>query len=239
VRFVLETCAALLGGLVSRAVIGIGSAYLFSLGGDREGAKGMAGLFVIGPVGGMVGFVVCFWLARRLLEGSAAAGLSAVVPPLALSLAIVLGVGWLGVTIVSTIFRPQWADLESGQKAGFEFRVQVPQHLLKGKPVSDLVSLQFKSMYDAGPDVVTPVTWTEKRSFGRATLTGRVDIPRRPREQYFVIRQGSESFDFYARIPADMRKAGRWEDEIYLGSDPALPMGDRISITCRYVPTRP
>jgi hypothetical protein len=236
-RFFLETVAGIVGGLVAWLVVGfVAGQVLTAIHGNREGAAAMGGFFVIGPLGGVAGFALSFWLARRVLERGTAGASSSVFGPMTLSLLVVVGLGWAAVSIATVVFRPKaWVGLESGQKGGLEFRVRVPEKLLGGRPVSDLVSLQFKKMEEGG-DSVTPVAWTETRSGGEVTLTGRVDIERRPREQYFAIRQGRESFDIYASIPPDMQSKGSWQDEIYLGSDPATPMGDRVSITCRYVP---
>jgi hypothetical protein len=224
--------------LASWLVVGFAAGQILrAIGGDREGAKAMAGFFVIGPMGGVAGFALCFWLVHRYLGPGAPAPRGPAFGAMLLSLALVLGVGWGAASIVGIVMRPQaWADLEPGRKAALEFRVHVPEHLLAGKPVSTLVGLELKTYDDGTGDTVTPATWTETRSQGQVTLAGQVAIEHRPREQYFALRQGTDSFDIYAQIPPDMRRTGRWQDEIYVGSDPAVPIGDRVSFTCRYVP---
>lgn len=238
-RFMLETLAGIVGGLVSWVVVGfVAAQVLTTLKGDREGAAAMGGFFVIGALGGVVGFAVSFWLARRYLERGATTPSTPTFVAMLLAFALVLGLGWGVVSILSAVLKPaQWADLDANQKAGFEFRVRMPERLLGGKPVSALISLDFERNEDEG-NTVTPVQWTEKRSRGEVTLSGHVEIERRPREQYFVLKQGSERFEVYAKIPPDMRKASHWDDEIYLGHDGAVPMADRVSFTCRYVPSR-
>ncbi len=235
-RLFLETLAGIAGGVASWFIVGLAAGQILTtVQGDREGAAAMGGFFVIGPIGGIAGYAIAFWLARRALErGTPGSGLL----PMALSLLLVVGLGWVAVAVLSAVFRPKaWVDLEPGQRGGLEVRLRVPEKLLAGRPWSSVVGVQFKRMEEAGDDVA-PVALTESRGSGTVTLSGRVDVARRPREQYFVVRDGRKSFDVYAQIPPDMHSAGGWQDEISLGSDPQVPMGDRVSISCRYVPPR-
>jgi hypothetical protein len=88
-RFVLETLAGILGGLVSWFVVGFAAAQLFTIGGDREGPREWPGFFVIGPMGEIVGFALC-WIARRSLERGTAAPAPQAVVAMFMSLALQL-----------------------------------------------------------------------------------------------------------------------------------------------------
>jgi hypothetical protein len=240
-RFALATLAGIAGGFALWFVVGFAAGSVLSrLHGNREGAAGMAGFFIIGPAGGVLGFALTFWLAHRLLgRGAAPVSASTVVVQIVLALAVTVAVGWGLIQAVVAVRKPDpWSDLAKGEAGAVEFDIHVPASALGGKPVSEAVSLAFKTSDDDG-DHVVPVTWREARAGGGVRLTGSVPLDHRPRGQYFVVTHGDESIEVWAKLPTDMHKKGSWDDTLYLGRDPALAMADRISITSRYVPVRP
>lgn len=239
-RFALATLAGIAGGIALWFVVGFAAGGVLSaLHGNREGAAGMAGFFVIGPVGGVLGFALSFWLVHRFLgRGAAPVSSSAVLVKVVLGLAVTVAVGWGLIQAVVAVRRPDaWSDLAKGEAGAVEFDIHVPASALGGKPAAEVVSLAFKTSDDDG-DHVVPVTFREARSGGGMRLTGSVPLDHRPRAQYFVVTHGDESIEVWAKLPNDMHKKGSWDDTLYLGRDPALAMADRISITSRYVPVR-
>jgi len=239
-RFVVATLAGIAGGLAGWFAVGSAAAWIFTrTGGDHDGGRSMAGFFVIGPVGGVLGFALAFWLAHRFLgRGAAPVSSSTVLVQVVLALAVTAAVGWGLIQAVVAVRRPDpWSDLTKGEAGAVEFDVHVPASALGGKPVAEAVSITFKTSDDDG-DHVAPVTFREARAGGGARLTGSVPLDHRPRAQYIVVTHGGESIEVWAKLPNDMHRKGSWDDTLYIGRDPALAMADRITITSRYVPVR-
>jgi hypothetical protein len=239
-RFALSLLAAIVGGFAAWLAVGFAAGGVLSaLHGNREGAAGMAGFFVIGPVGAVLGFALTFWFAHRFLgRGAAPVASSSVLLQAVLALAVTLAVGWGLIQAVVAVRKPDpWSDLAKGEAGAVEFDIHVPASALGGKPAAEAVSLAFKTSDDDG-DHVAPVTFREARAGGGVRLTGSVPLDHRPRAQYFVVTHGDESVEVWAKLPTDMHKKGSWDDTLYIGRDPALAMADRISITSRYVPVK-
>ena len=239
-KFLLETLAALVGGLVGWFVVGFTAAQILeSIYGSREGSAGMGGFFVIGPLGGIAGFALVFWLVRRRLEPvGSTTGLGTLLR-LVLALSIVVGVTWGAVSLLVAARRPQpWVGLKPGDQGRIEFRVQVPDTVTRGRPLADVIALSFSTTELDAHSEVTPLAWNAAHETGFTTLSGSVPVATRPHEQYIVVKQAGEEYNFYAPIPPDMYSEGRWQDTVYLGRDPATPMSQRVSITCRYQPPR-
>ena len=71
-RFILDAFAGVVGFVVSWCVVGfIAAEVLTAIEGPREGSAAMGGFFVIGPIGGILGFALALFLAHRYLAPTA------------------------------------------------------------------------------------------------------------------------------------------------------------------------
>lgn len=239
-RFVLEALAGTVGGLVGWFVVGFLAAQLFtSIGGSREGANAMGGFFYVGPLGGIAGFVLAFWLVRKYLDRGAetAAAGNGIVSTIG-ALVLVVGLGSALLVLVARVMRPDSTiNIAQGENASIDFEVRVPNAVLGSKPAADVISISFKAI-NGHDERLEPVTWSENRDRGGVTLTGSVVIRERTQEQYFVVATGGETFDVFARIPENMYKKGSWEPRLYLTRNDAAAMGDAVTITSRYLPPK-
>ncbi|MGK2857933.1 MAG: hypothetical protein ACSLFQ_12075 [Thermoanaerobaculia bacterium] len=237
-RFVLEALAGTIGGLVGWFVVGFLAAQIFtSIGGSREGANAMGGFFFFGPLGGIAGFAFAFWIARRYLErGADAAPSSNVFVETLVALVLVVGLGSVVLFGVARLMRPEsTVNIAQGEEAAIEFEIRVPNAALGGRRASEVITLSFQA-FEGHDERSEPVPWSEAAERGGVTLTGRVVIRERTREQYFVIGREDETFKLYADIPENMYRKGSWQPRHYLSNDASMQPGDTISATCRYVP---
>lgn len=239
-RFVLEALAGTVGGLVGWFIVGfLAAEILTKTGGSREGANAMAGFFFVGPLGGIAGFVLSFWLARRYLErGSEVASSSNAFVSTIVALLLVVGLGSAVLFVVARVMRPDaTVNIARGEEASIEFEIRVPNAALDGRRVADVITLSFRAV-DGHDERLEPVTWNATPDRGGVTLTGHVVIRERTREQCFVIGCNGETFTLYAEIPENMYKKGSWQSRLYLSNDAATPIGDVVTITSRYLPPK-
>jgi hypothetical protein len=237
-RFVLEAAAGALGGLLGWFVVGFLAAQLFtSIGGGREGANAMGGFFFVGPVGGIAGFAIAFWLARRALEGGGAAQpSSSAFASMAIALGVVLALGAAVIVALAAIRKPEaTVNIRGREAASIEFEIFAPDAALGGRRPEEVISLSFYAA-DGHDERIEPVSWAANPGRGGVTLTGRVAIRERTREQYFLISVKGDEFKLYAEIPENMYRKGHWIPRLYLGRDESTPPEDLVRATCRYLP---
>lgn len=239
-RFVMEAVAGAIGGIAGWFVVGFLAAQLFSsIGGTREGANAMGGFFYVGPVGGVAGFVIAFWLARRILErGEPAASSAGGFASMMIALGAVLAIGVALVVAIAALRAPEATEnLYGGEEGSIEFEIIVPDAALGGKKAGEVIALSFVAI-EGHDERREAVTWSETRDRSGVTLAGRVTIRERTRESYIVIAVNGDEFKLYPEIPENMHRKGHWIPRLYLTRDGSQPPENLVRATCRYLPPK-
>jgi len=203
---------AIVGGIVG-AAIGFVAAALLSgvvMGwagvSDFEGGRGMAAVFVFGPLGGVLGLGLGIWLALKLARGSVSFGAFAMQGSLA-----VLGIAALVGLVLFIVWQSQDHRLTyEGSGATLEFQIRAPTaYPLPAESSGVEINLDTQSTHMSG---YLDSEWLQ-RDGDWAVMSGGVELYLRTAQRLLVLRlpDGRDRL-FRLRLPSKPEPSETWSD---------------------------
>jgi MFS family permease len=179
-RLLLTFFGALVCGASSWVFFGFVAASIFSKmpGGAREGGGAMAGLFIAGPIFGLLGLSVGGWLTWRVMANPERT--SAV----SLGLAALLVLLVVGTTIA---LQPTIVERDDypGRKAAFDVEVSFPAAEIQHLAARDRLEFEMRSA--DGTEIATTIRAAMRHEGDRAVIPGTFSIRATPRSKLLAV----------------------------------------------------
>lgn len=184
-RFLVSGFGALVLGALFWGVFGWIAAVLGSRqpGGDREGAAAMGGFFFIGPIFGIAGLLLGFWLVYRLTADPTRIGTAA------LTIFGVLAVFGIGVFLALRPVRVERDDFP-GKRASLQVEVSFPAEVATGFQPSDRLEFELRS--GDGTEVTPGLLPQTRREGGRVVVPGAFPIRELPRTKLLAVMKNDQ-----------------------------------------------